>query len=135
MILKVRHAMHSSPYTMDQEASVTKTAKMMIQTGQDTLFVTEKGKVKGIVDLRTILRYTYAEGFRPNQVPVSEITNTATIFVRPSTSLDDVITIMTETKQYTLAVVEDELVGSINICDILKAKPDIKPLETSPHMA
>ena len=135
MILLVRHAMQTNPYTIDAETTVTETAQKMIQTGQDTLIVTDKETIKGTVDLRSVLQYTYTEGFRPNQTPVSEITNQDTILARPTTSIEDAITIMTETKQLTLAVVDDGLVGSINICDILKIKPDIKPLEASSHMA
>jgi CBS domain-containing protein len=135
MILQVRHVMHTDPPTVSGELTVTETAHRMIQSGQDTLIVLEENGIKGTVDLRNILRYTYTQGFRPNQTPVSEITNSNTVLARPTTSLEDAITIMTETKQYTLAVVDDELVGCINICDILKAKPDIKPLETSPYLS
>ena len=135
MILQVRHAMHTQPYTVDAEITVAEAAHRMIQTGQDTLIVTEGNNIKGTVDLRSVLRYTYTHGFRPAQTPVGEITNSDTVLARPTTSLEDAITIMTEMKQYTLAVVDDELVGSITICDVLKAKPNIKPLETSPHIS
>ena len=131
MILQVRHVMHTDPPTVDGELTVTETAHRMIQSGQDTVIVMKDQDIKGTVDLRNIVRYTYTQGFRPNQTPISEIINTNTVLARPTTSLEDAITIMTETKQYTLAVVDDSLVGCISICDILKAKPDIKPLETS----
>jgi CBS domain-containing protein len=135
MILKVKHAMNPHPPTVDVEATVTEAAHMMIQTGQDTLIVLEKNMIKGTVDLRNILRYTYTQGFRPSQTPVSEITNSDIIFARPNTSLEDALTIMTETKQDILPVVDDELVGSINIHDLLTAQPQTKPLKASPYMA
>jgi CBS domain-containing protein len=135
MILQVRHAMQTNPFTVDAENTVTETAHRMIQTGQDTIIVLNEKKIKGTVDLRNVLRYTYTQGFRPNQTPVGEITNSDIIFARPTTSLEDALTIMTETKQYTLAVVDDDLVGSITIHDLLKAQPQTKPLAVSPHLA
>lgn len=131
MILKVRHAMKSHPTTVDSEATVTETAHIMIQSGEDTLIVLDREKIKGTVDLRCLLRYTNTQGFRPNQTPVCEITNCDVVLTRPNTSLEDALTIMTERKQDTLPVVDDELVGSINIHDLLKAQPQTKPLEHS----
>ena len=135
MILKVRHAMKTNPIIVDMDTTVTDAAHMMIQRGLDAIFVVEGKEIKGIVDLKTVLRYTYTEGFRPSQTPVSEITNEEIILARPNTSLEDALTIMTELKQDTLPVVDNELVGSINIHDLLKTQPQTKPLEASPHLA
>lgn len=131
MIIKVRLAMKTHPTTVDTDTSVSEAARMMIQSGADTLIVLENNIIKGTVDLRNVLRYTYTQGFRPNQTPVGEITNSNIVFVRSNTSLEDALTIMTEMKQDTLPVVDDELVGSINIHDLLKAQPQTKPLEHS----
>jgi len=135
MILKVRHAMKNNPTIVDMDTTVTEAARKMIQSGHDAIFVVEGKEIKGIVDLKNVVRYTYTEGFRPNQTPVSEITNDEIILARPSTSLEDALTIMTELKQDTLPVVDKELVGSINIYDLLRAQPQTKPLKTSPHLA
>ncbi|TRO53569.1 CBS domain-containing protein [Candidatus Bathyarchaeota archaeon] len=135
MILQVRHAMQTKPYTIDSEETVTETAYRMIQIGTDTLVVLYENEIKGTIDQRDVLRYTYTQGFRPNQTPVSEITNSDVVFARPTTSLEDALTIMTETKQYTLAVVDRELVGTINIFDLLKAQPQTKPLEVISHQS
>jgi len=135
MILQVRHAMQTKPYTIDSEETVTETAYRMIQIGTDTLVVLYENEIKGTIDQRDVLRYTYTQGFRPNQTPVSEITNSDVVFARPTTSLEDALTIMTETKQYTLAVVDRELVGTINIFDLLKVQPQTKPLEVISHQS
>lgn len=135
MILKVRHAMKSNPTIADTETTVTEAVHMMIQSGTDSIFVMDGKNIRGIVDLRCVLRYTYTEGFRPNQTPISEITNCDIILARPNTSLEDALTIMTELKQTTLPVVDDKLVGSINIHDLLKTQPQTKPLETSPYLS
>ena len=130
MILKVRHAMKPNPTVADTETTVTEAVHRMIQSGTDAIFVLDGNDILGIVDLRCVLRYTYTEGFRPDQTPVSEITNGDIILARPNTSLEDALTIMNELKQTTLPVVDDKLVGSINIHDLLKTQPQTKPLET-----
>ena len=135
MILKVRHAMRDDPTIADLETTVTEAVHKMIQSGTDSIFVMKGKEILGMVDLRCVLRYTYTEGFRPNQTPISEITNCDIILARPNTSLEDALTIMTALKQETLPVVDDELVGSINIHDLLKKQPQTKPLETSPHLS
>ena len=129
MILRVRHAMNTAPTIIQSETTVTETATTLIQTGQDTAIIVEGEKIRGTVDIRNILRYTYTQGFRPHQTPVSEITNSDIILARPNTSLEDALTIMTELKQDTLPVVDGTLVGSINIHDLLKAQPQTKPLQ------
>jgi CBS domain-containing protein len=135
MIQKVRHVMKALSPTVDAEVNVTEATHVMIQSGEDTLIVLEKEKLKGTVNLRNIIRYTYTQGFRPNQTPVGEITNLDIVFARPNTSLVDALTVMIETKQDTLPVVNDELVGLINIYDLLKAQPKTRPLSVSPHIA
>ena len=122
MIFKVRHVMRSDPVVIDSEVSVTEATQIMVQTGQDVLIVSDGDQIMGIVDPRVILRYTYTEGFRPNQTPVSEITNCEIIFARSNTNIEDVLAIMIEERQDTLPVVDAELVGYINIFDILKTQ-------------
>lgn len=131
MILKVRHAMRHEPLTIDAETPVSETAQVLIQAGLDTLIVVDRDNILGTINLRSVLRYTYTEGFRPNQTPISEITNSNVIFVRPNTSLEDALTIMTETNQDTLPVVDGELVGTINITDLLKTQPQTRPTPVS----
>jgi CBS domain-containing protein len=127
--------MNTTPHTVDADTTVTETARNMIQTGATTAIVTKGDKIKGIVTQSSILRYTYTPGFRPQQTPVSEITNNDIILARPNTSLEDCLTIMTELKQDTLPVVDNKLVGSINIHDLLHAKPHTKPQQTMPPIA
>lgn len=135
MIVKVRHAMKPNPTVVDVETTVTEAVQMMIKNGQDAIFVVEEDAIKGIVDLKNLLRYTYTEGFRPNQIPINEIMNEEIVLTRPNTSLEDALTIMTELKQDTLPVVDKDLIGSINIYDLLKLQPQTKPIETRPYLA
>ena len=134
MILKVRHAMKPDPQVVDSETTVTEAACRMIQAGQDTVIVVDGDTIRGTVDLKNLVRYTYTQGFRPHQTPIGEITNCDIILARPNTSLEDCLTIMTELKQSTLPVVDGKLVGSINIHDLLKTQPKTKPLAIMPEI-
>jgi CBS domain-containing protein len=93
----------------------------------------EGNEIKGVVTLQTLLHYTYTQGFRPKQVPISEIIDTEILLVRPSTSLEETLTIMIETKHNTLPVVNNELIGTINIHDLLETQPQTK-LVKSPYI-
>lgn len=129
MILQVRHAMKPNPPTIDSEKTVTEAAQKLIQTEYDTIIVIAGNEIHGVVTIQTLLYYTYSQGFRPTQVPISEITDTDILLVRPSTSLEETLTIMIESKQNTLPVVNDELLGTINIHELLKTQPQTKPIK------
>ena len=129
MILQVRHAMKQNPPTINSENTVTEAAHELLQTGSDTIIIMEGNEIKGVVTIQTLLHYTYSQGFRPKQVPISEITDTEILLVRPSTSLEEALTIMIETKNNTLPVVNNELIGTINIHDLLKTQPQTIPVK------
>ena len=129
MILQVRHAMKQKPPIIDYESTVIEAARKLIQTGYDIIIVMEGSEIKGVVTVQKLLYYTYTQGFRPKQVPISEITDTEILLVRPSTSLEETLNIMIETKQNTLPVVDNKLLGTINIIDLLKTQPQTKPIK------
>ena len=129
MILQVRHAMKQKPPIIDYESTVIEAAQKLIQTGYDTIIVMAGSEIKGVVTVKKLLYYTYTQGFRPKQVPISEITDTEILLVRPTTSLEETLTIMIETKNNTLPVVDNKLLGTININDLLKTQPQTKPIK------
>ncbi len=126
MILQVRHAMKGHPFTVPHEATVTDAARMMITAGIDTVIVTKKDEILGAVTVNDILRYTFTAGFNPDKTSVETITNEDIMLARPTTSLNDVRTILTESNVYTLPVVDKELVGYITLRDLLTVQPKQK---------
>jgi signal-transduction protein with cAMP-binding, CBS, and nucleotidyltransferase domain len=121
--------MKQKPPIIDCESTVIEAAQKLIQTGYDTIIVMAESEIKGVVTVQKLLYYTYTQGFRPKQVPISEITDTEILLVRPSTSLEETLTIMIETKHNTLPVVDNKLLGTININDLLKTQPQTKPIK------
>ncbi len=126
MILQVRHAMKGNPYTVTHKSTVTEAAQIMITAGIDTIIVTKNGEILGSVTVNDILRYTYTPGFNPKKTSIESITNEEIMLARPTTALSDVRTILTESKMYTLPVVDKELVGYITLRDLLTVQPEQK---------
>lgn len=124
MILQVRHAMKGHPFTIPHDASVTETALTIITAGIDTIVVTKNNEILGVVTSNDILRYTYTSGFNPAKTTVETITDEDIILARPTTSLDDVRNIMTESTTNTLPVVDKELVGYITLRDLIRVQPE-----------
>lgn len=124
MSLQVRHAMRGHPYMVSHEATVTEAAQMMIAAGIDTIIVTKKGEILGSVTVNDILRYTYTPGFNPKKTSIESITDEEIMLARPTTTLSDVRILLTESKGYSLPVVDKELVGYITIRDLLTVQPD-----------
>ncbi len=124
MNLQVRHAMKGHPFTVPHEATVTEAARMMITAGIDTVIVTKKGEILGAVTVNDILRYTFTAGFNPDKTSVESITDEDIMLARPTTSLNDVRAILTESNVYTLPVVDKELVGYITLRDLLTVQPE-----------
>ena len=124
MILQVRHAMKGHPFTVPHDASVKETALTIITAGIDTIVVTKNNEILGVVTSNDILRYTYTSGFNPAKTCIETITNEDIILARPTTSLDDVRNIMTESTTNTLPVVDRELVGYITLRDLIRVQPE-----------
>ena len=124
MILKVRHAMTGHPFSIPHDATVTETAMTMITAGIETIVVTKKDEIYGAVTSNDILRYTYTPDFNPAKTLVGRIANEDIMLARPSTSLHDIRTIMTETNTNTLPVVDKELVGYITLRDLIRVAPE-----------
>ena len=134
MILKTKHAMRKNPLVVDSETMISNTVSKIIETGDDLVVVSDGAEIVGTVDLATILKFTDSLGAHSGNVPIIEIADQDAVFARPNTSLDDVLAIMMEHKRSTLPVVDTELVGSINIYDILKRKNGKTGVLVSPEI-
>ena len=116
--------MKGHPFTVPHEATVTEAARVMITAGIDTIIVTKKEEILGAVTVNDILRYTFTAGFNPEKTSIETITDEDIMLARPTTSLNDVRTILTESGANTLPVVDKELVGYISLRDLLTVQPE-----------
>jgi CBS domain-containing protein len=115
--------MKAPPFTISHNASVTETARTMITAGIETIVVTKKNEILGSVTSNDILRYTYTPDFNPEKTSIESITNEDIRLARPTTTLDDVRSILMETGMNTLPVVDKELVGYITLRDLIRVQP------------
>jgi CBS domain-containing protein len=116
--------MKEHPFTISHDATVTETARTMITAGIETIVVTKKNEILGSVTSNDILRYTFTPDFNPEKTSIESIANEDIMLARPTTSLDDVRNIMTESNAYSIPVVDKELVGYITIRDLIRVQPE-----------
>jgi CBS domain-containing protein len=107
--------------TISSEASVYDAVKQMVDANVGSLLVTVDGRIEGIVTERDYLRRVTLEGRTDQDTQVHEIMTTPLVVVRPDTSVDECMAIMTDRRIRHVPVVEDgEIVGMVSIGDLVK---------------
>ncbi len=114
---KGTHVVSVSP-----ETSVYDAIKTMAEHEIGALVVLEKGRLVGIVSERDYARKVILKGKSSRETPVAEIMTREVVTVRPETSIEKCMELMTDKRVRHLPVCEgDKLVGIISIGDVVKA--------------
>jgi signal-transduction protein with cAMP-binding, CBS, and nucleotidyltransferase domain len=93
----------------------------MVDANVGSLLVTVDGRIEGIVTERDYLRRVTLEGRTDQDTQVHEIMTSPLVVVRPDTSVDECMAIMTDRRIRHVPVVEDgEIVGMVSIGDLVK---------------
>ena len=109
--------------------SAKKAAELMAKEGISAIIVTSKGKAKGIVTERDILKRIVAEDKNARNTKLKEIMSSPLVTIEPTTNLEDAARLMFEKKIKNLPVThENRLVGLINLQDICLLQPEILKL-------
>jgi len=107
--------------TVASDASVYDAVKQMVDANVGSLLVTVDGRVEGIVTERDYLRRVTLEGRTDEDTSVSEIMTAPLIVVRPETSVEECMAVMTDRRIRHMPVVDDgEVVAMVSIGDIVK---------------
>jgi CBS domain-containing protein len=86
------------------------------------LVVLEKGRLVGIVSERDYARKVILKGKSSRETPVAEIMTREVTTVRPETSIEKCMQLMTDERVRHLPVMDgDKLAGIISIGDVVKA--------------
>jgi CBS domain-containing protein len=107
---------------IEGSATVLDAVTKMVEGNVGSLLVREGGHLAGIVTERDYLRRVTLEGRDERTTPVREIMTSELIVVRPDTSIEDCMAVMTARRIRHLPVLGDdqEVLGVISIGDVVK---------------
>jgi CBS domain-containing protein len=116
----------SSVFTIDREATVFDAIAEMDAHNVGALIVTckedNKDKVCGIISERDYLRHVILKGRSSRSTPVQEIMTRKVIYAEPSSTVEEILNIMTEQRFRHMPVMAGErLAGIVSIGDCVKA--------------
>jgi CBS domain-containing protein len=124
--IKAEDVMATEVAVMDESESVKEAAEVMAQEGVSAVIVMVKGKARGIVTERDILKRIVVEDKNAKKTKVNEIMSSPLVTIEPATDLEEAARLMFEKKIKNLPVThENRLIGLINLQDICRLQPEI----------
>lgn len=123
-ILKIKG---SDVWSISSDATVYDALVLMAEKGVGALVVIDKGELVGIFTERDHARKVDLEGRCSQKVAVGQVMSVDICYITPQTSVDEAMSIVTESRRRHLPVMEnDQLVGLASIGDLVKASLDEK---------
>lgn len=102
-------------------ASVFDAVKLMADKGIGALLVMDGDAIAGIITERDYARKVILKGKSSHDTPVREIMSAGVICVKPASTVDECMALMTERHIRHLPVLEDaKLLGILSIGDLVK---------------
>ena len=124
--IKAEDVMITKVVVLDENVSVKKAAEIMVQVDMSAIIVTAKGKTKGILTERDILKRIVVEGKNARKTKVKDIMSSPLVTIGPKTDLKEAARLMFEKKIKNLPVShKNRLVGLVNLQDICRSQPEI----------
>jgi CBS domain-containing protein len=103
------------------DATVYEAVLAMVEANVGALLVTEGDEISGIFTERDYLRRIAVEGRRSRDTSVREVMSSPVLVVKPDTTVDETMALMTDRRIRHAPVVENgALVGMISIGDLVK---------------
>lgn len=108
--------------TVEAEATVMETAKLMNKHDIECLVVMKRGKPVGMVTERDILKRVLLKSKVPQKTKVSKIMSKPLVVSESQTDIRDAVRLMVEGGMKRLPVVEDShLLGLVTFTDIVRS--------------
>lgn len=108
-------------YNVTPESSVLEAVQKMNQEHVGALLVCSEGKLVGIFTERDVLIRVVDRGCDPSATRVAEVMTRELVVVKPSTSVEEAMAIVTEKRCRHLPVMEEgELRGLVSIGDLTR---------------
>jgi CBS domain-containing protein len=109
-------------WSVTPDASVYEALQLMAEKEAGAVLVIENGKIKGILSERDYARKVVLHGKFSKDTSVIDIMSDKVIYVEPSQSIEECMTIMINKKIRHLPVMENnKLLGIISIGDVVEA--------------
>lgn len=122
MSLEVKDVMVKNVMTVEAEATVMETAKLMNKHDIECLVVMKRGKPVGMVTERDILKRVLLKSKVPQKTKVSKIMSKPLVVSESQTDIRDAVRLMVEGGMKRLPVVEDShLLGLVTFTDIVRS--------------
>jgi CBS domain-containing protein len=123
----VKHVMSSPVFTIDEEATVNKAARLMDEHELGCIIVASKeGKPLGIITERDLVKRVLAKNAKASKLSAKEVMTSPLITVDPDETLSDAAKRMSELNIRRLGVMyKGNLVGLISSKDILAITPEL----------
>lgn len=107
-------------HTIEPEATVYEALKKMAGKNIGALMVVDKGKIVGVFSERDYARKIILMGKSSKDSKVGELLSERIFYVKPATTINECMQIMTDHRVRHLPVMEnDKLVGIVSIGDIV----------------
>lgn len=108
-------------HTINEAETVFEAVKKMVELNTGCLLVTEEKEIRGIVTERDYLRGIVLTGRTSRATQVREIMTSRIVVVRPDTSVEEAMAIMTDRRIRHLPVLDNgKLAGIVSIGDLVK---------------
>jgi CBS domain-containing protein len=115
----VRDVMQTDPLAVDASISINTAAHLMRASDRGDVFVTEHGKLRGVLTDRDIVIVAIAAGRHPATIAAGDCCNTDVASVSPDDPTERASALLREYELDRLPVVEDgQLVGSVSQVEI-----------------
>lgn len=107
--------------TIGPDETVFAAVTLMVENNIGSVLITENNKICGIMSERDYLRFVTLQGRTARDTPVSELMTRKVIYVTQTTSLPEVMAIMTKERIRHVPVMDGQtLLGIVSIGDVVK---------------
>jgi len=122
-------------WSVNPEDTVQNTLKLMAEKNVGAVLVLDGKKIAGIFSERDFARHCAQRSLRPEAVPIKDMMTSQILFVTPTQTTEECMSLMTTKRIRHLPVIDDDkLIGLISIGDVVNQvivdhKFSIKQLE------
>ena len=120
-VREILNAKGSMVLSVRPQDTVYSTLKLMAEKNVGAVLVLDGDKIAGIFSERDFARHCAKGSLKPEEVPIKDMMTSRILFISPTQTTEECMSIMTTKHIRHLPVMEnDKLVGVISIGDVVK---------------